>query len=202
MAKLVHIPPDQFFTLRSGDNLFASRMQTLAIPVNTHGVMGKGLAKETRLRFPEIFRRYSELCENGELLIGKPRLVKKPNSPIARQRSNLQLFPTMVPGHSHSQKYFLLFPTKGHWREKSKPDYLETGLKHVKRYYKTVSWKLESLALPALGCGLGGLPWRLAGPLMCSILAQLEIPVELYLPREKPVIPPEQLTTEFLLGEN
>ncbi len=200
MVKLVRNPPDRFFTLHSGDNLFHSGMQTLVIPVNTQGVMGKGLAKETKERFPGIFRRYIELCEDGDLLIGKPRLVKKSNTQDARRRSKLPLFPAMDPGHSRSQKYFLLFPTKGHWREKSKLDYLETGLKHVKRYYKTVSWKLESLAVPALGCGLGGLPWQQAGPLMCNILAQLEIPVELYLPHERSVIPPEQLTTEFLLG--
>lgn len=182
--------------------MFASAMQTLAIPVNTHGVMGKGLAKVTRERFPGIFNRYNELCEEGNLIVGKPRLVRNTNSQIARRCSKLPLFPRMDPGHSHSQKYFLLFPTKNHWREKSKLDYLETGLKHVKRYYKTVSWKLESLALPALGCGLGGLSWQQAGPLMCSMLAEMEIPIELYLPHEKPVIPPEHLTTDFLLGRS
>jgi len=201
MAKLLRNPPNQFFELRSGDDMFASAMQTLTIPVNTHGVMGKGLAKVTRERFPGIFNRYIELCEEGILIVGKPRLVRNINSQNARRRWRLPLFPEDDPGHSHSQKCFLLFPRKGNWREKSKLDYLETGLKHVKRYYNNVTWKLESLAIPALGCGLGGLPWQQAGPLMCSILAQMEIPVELYLPHEKSVIPPEQLTTEFLLGE-
>lgn len=201
MVKLVRNPPDQFFTLRNGDNLFASRMQTLVIPVNTRGVMGRGLAKATRERFPGVFDRYKDYCDSGELVTGKPKLLRNVAQSVMQQYVTLPLLPSMTSVHNHSHKYFLLFPTKDHWREKSKLDYLETGLKHVKRYYKTVSWKLESLAVPALGCGLGGLPWQLAGPLMCSILAQMEIPVELYLPHEKSVIPPEQLTTEFLLEE-
>lgn len=201
MVKLVRNPPKQSFELRSGDDLFATGMQTLVIPVNTHGVMGKGLAKETRARFPELFRRYSELCDSGELLIGRPRLVRKTNSQTLGRRSKLPLFPEEDPCVRSSQRSFLLFPTKKHWREASKLEYLELGLKHVKRYHKNVTWKLDSLAVPALGCGLGGLSWQQAGPLMCSILAQLEIPTELYLPHEKSVIPPEQLTTEFLLGE-
>lgn len=201
MVKLVRNPPDQFFTLRSGDNLFASEMQTLAIPVNTQGVMGKGLAKVTKEDYQGVFRRYRERFEANDLVVGRPRLIKNYESSKDKLLPDLPLFPTAYPLETGLPKYFLLFPTKEHWREKSKIEYIVNGLDHVKRYYKTVSWRLESLAMPALGCGLGGLPWREVGPVMCRALLQLDIRVEVYLPLGNSAVPPEQLTQEFLLGE-
>jgi O-acetyl-ADP-ribose deacetylase (regulator of RNase III) len=57
---------------------------------------------------------------------------------------------------------------------------------------------IQGLAIPALGCGLGGLNWEEVGPVMCKYLTKLDIPVEIYLPAEK-TVPPELLTKEFLL---
>jgi O-acetyl-ADP-ribose deacetylase (regulator of RNase III) len=60
---------------------------------------------------------------------------------------------------------------------------------------------IKSLALPALGCGLGNLEWKDVGPVMCSRLSKLEIPVVIYLPRERE-IPAEYLSAKFLLGKS
>ncbi|TET78476.1 DUF4433 domain-containing protein, partial [candidate division TA06 bacterium] len=57
---------------------------------------------------------------------------------------------------------------------------------------------IKSIALPALGCGLGRLEWRAVGPLMCKSLSGLDIPVQIYLPAEKE-IPDELLSKDFLL---
>ena len=73
---------------------------------------------------------------------------------------------------------------------------IEEGLEWIEANYKRDG--ISSLAIPALGCGLGRLKWSEAGPVICGHLASLEIPVRLYLPTDKK-IPDEQLTAEFLL---
>lgn len=77
-------------------------------------------------------------------------------------------------------------------------EYIEKGLEYLLENYKR--WEIESLAMPALGCGLGGLVWKDVGPVMYKTLVQLDIPVEICLPTDNEV-PKEQLTREFLLGE-
>ena len=93
-------------------------------------------------------------------------------------------------------RWFLLFATKRHWRDKSRLDDIEAGLEWITKRYKSEG--IESIALPALGCGLGGLDWREVGPLMCRYLSQLDITTAIYLPRERQ-IDPNLLTTEYLL---
>jgi hypothetical protein len=99
-----------------------------------------------------------------------------------------------VPSH-----WYLLFPTKNHWRFDSDKEGIEKGLIYLKENYN--KWEIDSLALPALGCGLGKLSWEEIGPLMAKHLKDLEIPVEIYLPNNLPnkEIPYGQLTKEFLL---
>lgn len=60
---------------------------------------------------------------------------------------------------------------------------------------------IKSLAIPALGCGLGWIEWAVMGPVLCRYLSRLEIPVQLYLPAEK-AVPPDQLSREFLLDKS
>jgi len=99
----------------------------------------------------------------------------------------------------NGQRWFLLFPTKNHWREKSPIEGIERGLQWLVENYKKLD--ISSIALPALGCGLGGLDWKDVGPLMCRYLSQTNLQSSIYLPLERP-IPPEQLNPEFLLQEN
>jgi len=91
-----------------------------------------------------------------------------------------------------------LFPTKRHWKEKSDIDGIENGLKWVRDNYKSEG--IQSLAIPALGCGLGGLDWQDVGPLMCRYLSEMDLQVTIYLPQEKEV-PSEFLASSFLLGK-
>ena len=81
-------------------NIFNTRCQTLVNTVNCIGVMGKGIALECKLRFPDMFKKYKEFCEK-ELM--------KPGS--------LQLC-------NNSKPWILNFPTKVHWKDPSKIEYL------------------------------------------------------------------------------
>ena len=97
----------------------------------------------------------------------------------------------------NSNKWFLLFATKRHWKEKSDIVGIEQGLEWILENYKDQG--VRSLAVPALGCGLGGLEWQEVGPLMCRYLSKMDIPVSIYLPREQQS-KPELLHRDFLMG--
>lgn len=155
-------------------NIFLSKMQTLTIPVNTVGVMGKGLALSVRQQFPDVYIRYRDLCRRKIIIMGRPYLYER------------------------KPPWFLLFPTKNHWRENADFNGIVKGLQWLVDNYKKEG--ITSLAVPALGCGLGKLQWNIVGPTMCKYLIKLDIPVKLYLPAEKE-IPPEQLTENFLLKQ-
>jgi len=177
--------------IMQGD-MFYSEMQTLTVSVNTAGVMGAGLASRVRNQFFDVFREYQKVLGEKKLKMGQPTLYERPdtyeNTLIYTEEGEEELIP------SH---WFLIFPTKNHWALPSDKEGIEKGLIFLRENYK--KWRIESLALPALGCGLGKLSWKDIGPLMVKYLKDLEIKVEIYLPNKN--IPEEQLTKEFLLGE-
>jgi O-acetyl-ADP-ribose deacetylase (regulator of RNase III) len=178
-------------TLVDGD-MFFSRMQTLTISVNTVGVMGKGLASRTKYQFPDVYVEYQDACRNKKLKMGKPYLFKREASldyELADEPSSLS--------NADAEKWFLLFATKKHWRERSDITGIEEGLQWIQRNHNREG--IQSLAVPALGCGLGWLKWRDVGPLLCRYLSALDIQVAIYLPREEKV-PEELLSKDFLLG--
>lgn len=174
-------------------DMFFSQMQTLTISVNTVGIMGKGLASRAKYQFPDMYVVYQDVCRNKTLVMGKPYLYKRETS----LDEDLADEPSTLP-NPNANKWFLLFPTKKHWKEQSDPQGIEQGLQWVLKNYKTEG--IQSIAMPALGCGLGGLHWEDMGPLMCKYLSKMEIQAAIYLPQEKQ-IPPEFLTREFLMGK-
>ena len=113
-------------------DIFTSDAEVLVNPVNTVGIMGAGLASAFRVRFPENYELYREACKRGEVVIGK-MFMTKVNSPIIN------------------------FPTKEHWKNSSKLEYIYSGLTDLRRVI--VEERFFSIAIPALGCGLGGLDW-------------------------------------------
>lgn len=142
-------------TTIQGD-LFASQAQTLVNTVNCVGVMGKGIALEFKNRFPAMFRDYRDRCRRGEVRIGRPYLYK--DSP---------------------DRWVLNFPTKIHWRAKSKMDFVVSGLEFLAGHYH--EWGVASLAFPLLGANHGGLDKRLVQTIMTQHLSQFDIPVEIYI---------------------
>ena len=132
--------------LVNGD-ILCDKSKVITIPVNTVGVMGKGLAYDFKMKFPSIYPLYKNACQEKLLIMGHPLLIKK-------------------------DKWFLLFPTKTHWKYNSDLQGIEEGLKHLVRLSKEEN--LESIALPALGCGLGNLSWEVVKLTMYEYICQME----------------------------
>ena len=178
--------------LIDGD-MFFSNMQTLTISVNLQGIMGKGLASRAKYQFPDVYVEYQDACRARKLTARQPYLYKRETS-LDYELADPSL-PLSTP---NAVKWFLLFATKRKWRENSRLDDIESGLDWVRRNYEEED--IKSLAMPALGCGLGNLSWADVGPLMCKYLHGIEIPVAIYLPREHK-INPQYLTESYLLGD-
>lgn len=142
-------------TFLKGD-LFASKAQTLVNTVNCRGVMGKGIALEFKKRFPGLFQFYVNAYLSGEVKIGSVTIWKGP------------------------ERWVLNFPTKDDWRKPSNYEFIEKGLVDLRG--KMVGWEITSLAIPALGCGLGSLDWNKVKPMIEIYLGDLEINVEVYEP--------------------
>jgi O-acetyl-ADP-ribose deacetylase (regulator of RNase III) len=153
-------------------SIFDSEADALVNPVNTKGTMGKGLALEFEKRFPECTNPYKSACSEGKLVTGTllvVQLVVKPNL------------------WSRKRPAIILFPTKEHWRGKSRIEWIETGLQDLKNKYH--EWNLNSVAIPRVGCGLGGLKWDQVKPLIEKYFADEPFIVEVYLnknPSESP----------------
>ena len=178
-------------SLIDGD-MFFSNLQTLTISVNLQGVMGKGLASRAKYQFPDVYVAYQDACRSKRITATKPYLYKREGSldeELADFGADLAT-PNAV-------KWFLLFATKRKWRENSRLEDIEGGLDWVRRNF--IQQGIQSLAMPALGCGLGGLNWKDVGPLMCKYLHGIGIDVAIYLPRER-TIQREHLTESHLLS--
>jgi len=172
-------------------DMFFSQQQTLTVSVNCVGVMGEGLASRAKYQFPHVYVYYQDLCKQKKLHLGRPNLYKQELS-LDRQLADEP--ETMKNGRPET--WFLLFPTKDNWRNRADIKGIEKGLQWLcDNYHKE---GIKSLAMPAVGCGLGWLDWSEVGPLICSYLAQLDISVWLYLPTEKR-LPDDLLRKEFLL---
>lgn len=165
-------------TYLKGD-IFKSPAKILVNTVNTVGVMGKGVAFEFKKQYPEMFCRYKQLCEEDKLKVGSLFLWKK------------------------EKKWILLFPTKIHWRNPSRLEYIEAGLKKIADNWDKLG--ADSIAFPRLGCGNGGLEWKEVQILMEKYLKS--IPLDIYIYIDNYIDPaPEHLQIseieQWLSGEN
>lgn len=136
-------------------NLFTEKVEALVNTVNTVGVMGKGIALQFKERYPKNFEAYKMAYKKGELEVGK-----------------MLVTPTM---ELQNPKYIINFPTKQHWRGKSQMRFVEEGLKDLVEVIQL--YKIQSIAIPPLGCGNGGLKWENVKPLMEKELFGLTIEV-------------------------
>ncbi|MBI1929176.1 macro domain-containing protein [Candidatus Poribacteria bacterium] len=153
-------------------DILTSDAQTIVNTVNCKGVMGKGLAKQFKRKYPDMFREYWDLCMKKKIRIGRPHLYMK------------------------SQPWILNFPTKDDWRKSSLICFIEQGLQWIIENYKAVG--IQSIAFPKLGCNNGGLDWEEVRQIMHNYLSQLEIPVWFYV--EFPAEIPQQERIHTLTG--
>lgn len=149
-------------------NLFLSPAQTLVNTVNTVGVMGKGIAKDFKHYYPQMFDHYRQICLAKQLDVGMLQLSK--SEPVLYRKK---------PTGQSRQRWVLNFPTKRHWRAKSKLEYVEAGLKKFVAEYGHQG--IESVAFPQLGVGNGGLKWPVVREMMEDYLGQLPIPVYIHI---------------------
>jgi len=163
--------------LVQGD-MFFSQMQTLTVSVNCVGVMGKGLASRAKYQFPDVYVHYQDLCKQKKLRMGRPVIHRRGVS----QDFELADDPSTM-SNGKTETWFLLFPTKDHWRKAADFEGIKKGLQWLVGNYKKEG--IQSLAVPALGCGLGWLDWSKVGPVLCTSLAQLDIETWVYLPVEQ-----------------
>ena len=181
----------QKISLVRGD-MFFSQMQTLTVSVNLQGIMGKGLASRAKYQFPDVYVAYQDMCRFKRLTASQPCLYKREAS-LDEELADQTDGPIKTP---NAAKWFLLFATKRRWQENSRLEDIEAGLEWFRRNFEKE--KVKSIAFPALGCGLGGLPWSEVGPLMCRKLHDIGIDVAIYLPQETKTNP-EHLTEDYLL---
>lgn len=140
------------------DNIFNSKSQVIVNTVNCVGVMGKGVALVFKLRYPEMFDIYKNYC------FQKPKLINI---------GKLWLYK----GEADAP-WVLNFPTKFHWKDPSKMEYLEKGLQKFVDTYKEK--EITSIAFPLLGTHNGGLDKQEVLSLMQNYLGQCDIPIEIY----------------------
>jgi O-acetyl-ADP-ribose deacetylase (regulator of RNase III) len=132
-------------------NLFDAPTEALVNTVNTVGVMGKGIALMFKEAFPDNFRAYGEAVKREEVRIGHMFVTEN---------------------HALDGPQWLInFPTKKHWRQPSRLEWIVTGLEDLRRVVEEKG--IHSIALPPLGCGNGGLDWSDIRPVIERELGQL-----------------------------
>ena len=145
-------------------NLLEAPVEALVNTVNTVGVMGRGIALMFKERYPENFKAYAAACKSGDVQIGR-------------------MFVTAT-NELEGPRWIINFPTKKHWRPKSRIEWIEQGLEDLVRVIREK--EIRSLTIPPLGCGNGGLNWADVQNLIENGLADLEdVEVIAFEPTEK-----------------
>ena len=133
-------------TYHPNQDIFKDPSEALVNPVNCVGVTGAGLAKDIRYRYPNTYTQYKRACDQGTLNIG--RIM------VCRPMPFLQEHPS----------YVVMFPTKYHWNDLSRLEYIEKGLASLRTVMDVRNF--ASISIPALGCGPGGLRWSDVRPMV------------------------------------
>ncbi|MEZ3436532.1 MAG: macro domain-containing protein [Lachnospiraceae bacterium] len=128
-------------------NMFECNADCLINTVNCEGFMGKGVAYQFKMRFPENNKSYIKACKSGELTVGKVHYYIEEGITIIN------------------------FPTKNKWRENSKMEYIENGMSFFVELLPRLN--VKKIAIPPLGCGNGGLIWAEVKEVIESKIASL-----------------------------
>lgn len=159
--------------LTRGD-LFKCKAEALVNTVNCVGVMGRGIALQFKKAFPDNYKEYKKVCDSKWLQPGKVFTY-----------DNREL--------TGEQRYIINFPTKRHWKGKSRLEDIQSGLVALKEEVEKKG--IQSIAIPPLGCGLGGLDWNDVKTEVERTFASLpEVSVYLYEPKGAPS--PKKMTNK------
>lgn len=158
--------------VRRGD-LLSSKAEALVNPVNTKGVMGKGLAEQFRKTFGQngkMMNDYLDFCRPGLITTIQPGTVRASYTREYLAAVNKKDFVGL--------KSIIFFATKDSWRFPSKISWIKSGLGDLRTLI--IQDKYKSIAVPRLGSGLGGLDWDEVRPLIEAALEDLDCQVELF----------------------
>ena len=133
-------------------DIFSENAEALVNSVNCVGVMGRGIALQFKRRFPDNFKAYASACKRNEVMPGRVFVYET--------------------GQLTNPRYIINFPTKRHWRGKSRIEDIEAGLESLVGEIRERN--IQSVALPPLGSDLGGLDWNDVAPLIEIALHHLE----------------------------
>lgn len=151
--------------ITDGDLLQQTDVDAIVNTVNCVGVMGKGIALQFKKKWPANFKAYSEACKRNEVRVGKMHVYDA--------------------GALATPKYVINFPTKDHWRGKSKIKFISEGLQDLTKIID--KYRIQSIAIPPLGCGNGGLDWDTVEKLIKSAFKDLpDVEVRLFAPHGAP----------------
>lgn len=142
-------------------NLLQADTEALVNAVNTVGAMGKGIALAFKQIYPTNFAEYEASCRAQQVRTGCMFVTQN-----------------RVP---HGPRWIINFPTKRHWRQPSRLEWIEEGLADLRRVIR--DRQIRSIAIPPLGCGLGGLDWNQVRPAIAAALDELaDVDVRVYEP--------------------
>lgn len=145
------------------NNLLTENVEALVNTVNCVGIMGKGIALQFKKTFPKNFKAYAAACVQNDIEIGK-----------------MFVFET---GYVVYPYYIINFPTKRHWKNKSRLEYIDLGLLALVEEIRLRN--IKSIAIPPLGCGLGGLDWNDVQPKIEEALQQItNLKIIIYEPKK------------------
>jgi len=146
-------------------NILEAEAEALVNTVNTQGIMGKGIALQFKLAFPANFKAYQSACRSGLVKLGKMLVFDR--------------------GLLESPRFIINFPTKEHWKEKTKIDSINQGLQDLIQVIKERN--IHTIAMPPLGCGLGGLDWNIVKPLIIEGLSSIrDVGIYIFSPQGAP----------------
>jgi O-acetyl-ADP-ribose deacetylase (regulator of RNase III) len=146
-------------------DLLSADAEALVNTVNTVGIMGKGIALQFKQAFPDNYSAYEAACKRGEVQIGRMFVYHR--------------------NAFNNPRIIINFPTKRHWRGKSKIEDIESGLSALIEVVRTET--ICSIAIPPLGCGNGGLDWKQVRPRIEKAFSQVpHVAVQLFHPEGAP----------------
>jgi O-acetyl-ADP-ribose deacetylase (regulator of RNase III) len=155
-------------------DLLSTDAEALVNTVNTVGVMGKGIALQFKQAFPDNYAAYEAACKRGEVELGKMFVFRRSEG---------------------NPRIIINFPTKQHWRAKSKIRDIESGLRDLVRIVK--SERIQLIAVPPLGCGNGGLDWSDVRPRIESVFEEVpDVTVQLFHPEGAPKFDEMKIATK------
>lgn len=163
-------------------NFFDYKADIRINTVNCVGAMGAGVALQFKKKYPEMNKEYIKACIDKTIQIGKPQ--------VWQSNDFFDIDENVI---------IINFPTKLHWKNPSKYEYIEKGLLWLQKFLKDYTGK--TITIPALGCGHGGLDWNIVKEMIVKFLSDIKMNILVFEP-ESSLIPVSDDIEEKLIDNH